>query len=113
METRLPAHLEVSALLRAAQAAGDFGMVLHKGDRDSGSILIVVVENQGLGTLYERLPERDGTRKWSLIKAQVSDNKSEFDDYLARRGEQDRDLWIVELTVADRDRFIREHLSPT
>lgn len=111
MDTRLPAHLEVSGLLRAAQAEGDFGMVLHKGDRDGGTILVVMLDKQGLGTLYERMPQLDGTRKWSLVKAQVSDNKTEFEDYLDRRKRQDRDVWIVELTVAKPQRFIQQTLS--
>ena len=62
MATRLPAHLEVSGLIRRAQAQGGFAMVLHKGEPDSGTILIVMMDNQGLGALYERMPQRDGTR---------------------------------------------------
>lgn len=88
-------------------------MVLQKGDRDGGTILIVILDKQGLGTLYERLPERDGTRKWSLVKSQVTDNKVEFEDYLDRRKSQDPDLWIVELTVAKPQRFIQSALSAT
>ncbi len=113
MSTRLPAHLEVAGLLRSVQADGDFGMVLHKGDRDGGTILVVLLDKQGLGTLYERFPERDGSRKWSLVKSQVIDNKSEFDDYLDRRKSQDPDVWIVELTVAKPQRFIQQTLSGT
>ena len=110
-ENRLPAHLEVSGLLRAAQANGDFGMVLHKGERDSGTILIVMLDNQGLGALFERMPQLDGSRKWTEVKAQVADNKSEFEDYLSRRMGQDPDVWIVELTVAKAEQFIRDNLS--
>ncbi len=113
MDTRLPAHLEVSGLLRAAQAEGDFGMVLHKGDRDGGTILLVLLDKQGLATLFERLPQRDGHRDWSLIKTQISDNKAEFEDYLDRRKRQDPDVWIVELTVAKPQRFIQQSLSGT
>ncbi len=98
-------------MLRAAQAEGDFGMVLHKGDRDGGTILVVLLDKQGLATLYERMPERDGSRKWSLAKSQVIDNKSEFEDYLDRRKRQDPDLWIVELTVAKQQRFIQQCLT--
>ncbi len=88
-------------------------MVLHKGDRDGGTILIVMVDKQGLGTLYERMPQLDGTRKWSPVKVQVSDNKREFEDYLDRRKSQDQDVWIVELTVAKPQRFIQHTLSAT
>ena len=112
MEGRLPAHIEVAGLLRMAQANGDFGMVLHKGERDSGTILVVMLDNQALGTLFERMPQLDGTRKWTKVKVQVPDNKQEFEDYLSRRMGQDPDLWIVELTVAKVEQFIRDNLSP-
>ncbi|CAH0498608.1 DUF1491 family protein [Novosphingobium sp. CECT 9465] len=111
MDSRLPAHLEVSGLIRTAQATGDFGMVLHKGERDGGTILIVILDNQGLGRLFERMPQLDGSRKWIEVKAQVSENKSEFEDYLSRRIRQDPDVWIVELTVAKVEQFICENLS--
>lgn len=113
METRVPAHIEVSGLLRTAQAGGDFGMVLHKGERDAGTILVVMLDNQGLGSLFERMPQLDGTRKWTQIKSQVYDNKQEFEDYLSRRIAQDPDVWIVELTVAKAEQFIRDNLSPS
>ena len=111
MDSRLPAHLEVQGIVRAVQADGGFGMVLHKGERDGGTILIVILENQSLAVLYERMPDLDGRRKWRVSKVQVTDNKQEFEDYLRRRMQQDTDVWIVELTVADRERFVRDNLS--
>ncbi len=113
MEQRFPAHLEVNGLVRAAQARGGFAMVLHKGERDGGTLLVVLVYNQELGVLFERMPQLDGTRKWTRSKAQDSDNKREFDDYLDRRARQDPDVWIVELTVADPERFIQDVLLHT
>jgi hypothetical protein len=97
-------------LLRATEAQGGFGMVLRKGEPDAGTILLVIVEKQELAVLYERLPQLDGTRRWSVSKQQVIDNKTEFEDYLSRRASQDPDVWIVELTVADSERFIRDCL---
>ncbi|MGE8132651.1 DUF1491 family protein [Novosphingobium subterraneum] len=110
-ESRLPAHLEVQGMIRAVQAEGGFAMVLHKGERDGGTVLIVILENQSLGILYERMPDVDGRRKWRISKSQVIENKQEFEDYLSRRMQQDPDVWIVELTVADRERFVRDNLS--
>jgi hypothetical protein len=111
MASRLPAHVEVSGLLRTAQANGDFGMVLHKGERDGGTILIVFLDNQGFGTLFERMPQLDGNRQWSQTRSQTIDNKQEFEEYLSRRMQQDPDVWIVELTVAKVEQFVRDHLS--
>jgi hypothetical protein len=104
--TRLPASLEVSALVRGTQAAGGFAMVLHKGEPDAGTILVVAVDREGLGTLYERLPDATGPRRWVAVRTQQSDSRRDFDDYLDRRTQSDRDVWIVELTIADVERSI-------
>lgn len=105
-ETRLPAHLEVAALLRSVQAAGGFATVLHKGERDAGTILVVLTENGANARLFERVPDASGTREWRLSRSEDSENKHEFADYLVRRGQQDPDLWIVELDIANGERFI-------
>lgn len=106
MEARLPAHLEVAGLLRAAQAAGGFAMVLEKGEREGGTILVVLLENGGNPRVFERMPSLDGPRKWSIAKIEGIDNKQEFSDYLTRRKRQDHDLWIIELDVVNGERFI-------
>ena len=103
---RLPAALEVSGLVRRTQAAGGFAMVLHKGEPDAGTILVVAVDREGLGTLYERLPDPAGPRRWVAVRAQDPATRADFDDYLDRRKTQDRDVWIVELTIADVERSI-------
>jgi hypothetical protein len=107
---RLPAALEATALIRLAESHGGFGMVLHRGEPDSGTILIVILDNQGFGQtlarLFERLPKADGTRGWALAKVQDPENKLEFEEYLKRRVAQDRDVWIVELTIAEGEQFI-------
>ena len=105
-DSRLPAHLEVSALMRATESAGGFAMVLNKGERDAGTILVVIVDKQGLGQLFERLPQVDGSRSWTSTKSQTAEDKHDFNDYLARRGASDPDLWIVELTIPDGERLI-------
>lgn len=103
---RLPAHLEVSGLLQAVSAQGGFATVLAKGERDAGTILVICCANGTNACLFERMPNLDGTRKWTRVKAQDTDNPSDFDDYVARRKAQDCDLWIVELDIANGERFI-------
>ena len=105
---RLPAHLETGAIRRKAESQGGFAMVLHKGDHDAGTILLVF---NGMGTasrLWERMPTLEGSRKWTERNAQVFDNTQELNDFLALRQAQDPDLWILELTVADPERFVSE-----
>ena len=106
MDARIPAHLEVSGLIRRVQAEGGFAAVLKKGERDAGTILIVLAENGGNGRVFERMPQLDGTRAWTCSAKEDIENKGEFIDYLKRRGDQDPDLWVVELDIADGERFI-------
>ena len=106
MDARLPAHLEVSGLLRAVEAAGGFATVLARGERDAGTILVVCCENGRNARLFERMPHPDGDRQWTLVKAQEADNPKDFSAYLDRRRRQDSDSWIIELDIADGERFI-------
>lgn len=106
MDARLPAHLEVSGLLRAVQAAGGFGTVLAKGERDAGTILVLCCERGTDTRAWERMPHPDGERRWTLVKRQEADNPHEFQDWCTRRRQQDPDLWLVELDIADAERFI-------
>lgn len=106
MDERLPAHLEAAAILRMAESHGGFGTVIEKGERDSGTVLIVTMFRGGSARLYERLPQLDGTRPFVLVREQHTENSREFSDYLARRKRQDRDIWILEADVADAERFV-------
>lgn len=103
---RLPAHLEITGLIRAVQAQGGFATVLAKGERDAGTILILTMERGGNGALYERMPQLDGSRKFERVKAQDLENTKDLDEYLARRKAQDSDVWIVELDIVNAERFI-------
>lgn len=106
MEQRLPAHLEVAGLLRQVQGQGGFATVIQKGEREAGTILIVLCENGANARVFERMPQIDGTRKWYCAKREVHENKKEFTDYLTRRGRQDSDVWIIELDIANGERLI-------
>jgi len=103
---RLPAHLEASSLIRLAQTNGGSAMVLAKGERDAGTILIVTMFRGDCMRLYERMPQLDGTRTFVATRSQDTENKTEFSDYLARRQAQDPDIWIIEVDIDDAERFI-------
>ena len=106
MDGRLPAHLEVAGLLRTVSQAGGFAAVLEKGERDAGTILVVCAEKGRNRRLFERMPSVEGPRKWTEIRAEDVDIDVEFDSYLNRRKSQDPELWIIELDIANGERFI-------
>ncbi len=62
MDARLPAHVEVSGLIRAVEGAGGFGMVLQKGEKDAGTLLVLTTQSGGNTRLWERMPQLDGSR---------------------------------------------------
>jgi len=103
---RLPARLEVSALLRAVSAAGGFAAVVNKGEPEAGTLLVICAENGANRRLFERMPSIDEDRGWTLSIVEDAENKQLFDDYLARRKDQDPDLWIIELDIPNGERFI-------
>jgi hypothetical protein len=103
---RLPTHLEVAGWRRAVEAGGGFAAILAKGDPDVGSVLLLTIERGGNPRLWERMPQRDGSRIFTPIGVQSIDNKQDFSEYLARRRAQDPDLWIVELDVPKPERFV-------
>lgn len=106
MSTRLPTHLEISGLIRAVEAAGGFATVLAKGERDAGTMLITTLGRGEPARLYERMPQLDGSRIFTVTREQDSDNPMEFNEYLTKRSRQDPDIWIVELDIADAARFV-------
>lgn len=105
-DTRLPAHLEVAAMIRLAESQGGFATVLARGERDAGTILLLTMYRGENATLYERMPQLDGTRIFTPTKTEDIENKQEFSDYLARRKRQDPDIWLIEADVADAQQFI-------
>jgi len=103
---RLPAHLEASAILRLAESQGGYATVLAKGERDAGTILLVMLCRGEAAELYERMPQLDGSRLFIATKREEPDKKQEFSEYLARRRDQDQDMWLIEVDIADPERFV-------
>ena len=106
MDDRLPAHLEVSGILRAAESQGGFATVLEKGERDAGTILVVTIYHDRPARLFERMPQLDGNRVFVLVRTQDNEKEQDFFEYLTRRKQQDGDIWILEADVADEERFV-------
>lgn len=108
MSIRLPAHLEVGAYIRLAESQGGSGMVLAKGERDAGTILLVIMCRGKDAELYERMPQIDGTRSFVRTKVQDIENPLDFSEYLERRHHQDPDIWILEVDVDATERFVAD-----
>jgi hypothetical protein len=106
MDVQLPAHLEAASLIRRTQAEGGFATVIHKGEAEAGTIMLILCKSGTNPRIYERMPQPDGARIWVCTRAQDVDSKEDFNHYIERRIHQDRDMWIIELDVAQGERLI-------
>jgi hypothetical protein len=107
MSERLPAHLEVAAIMRRAEAEGGFAMVLRKGDPDRGTLTLVVQQRGEIRGILERELGPSFTYEW-IFKPSGSESVSEL---VARRERFDTDFWLIELDVAEPERFIAETIG--
>jgi len=99
---RLPAHLEVSGLVRQVNSAGGFATVLASGERDAGTIMLITCCNGKDYRVYERFPQASGQRHWLCVRESGEDLPA----FIEQRRKRDSDLWIVELDIAQAERFI-------
>jgi hypothetical protein len=108
---RLPPRLEVPALIRRAETQGGFATVLHRGDPESGAVLLLVSSRGRHFGGLERVLGAGGGYQWRTVGPAESAESAEVAAFLAKRRQFDPDLWAVELDIAQPERFIAETTS--
>ena len=108
MSGRLPTHVEVAGLLRRAETDGGFGTVIRRGDKERGSLLLLVGSRGRHVACLERLLDLDGHYIWRSTGPGESAESAEVAEFLGKRARFDEDLWVIELDVAQPERFIAE-----
>lgn len=111
-DPRLKASVEASGLIRRAEADGGFGAVLRKGDPERGSLLIVVRSRGRHVACLERMLAPDGGYRWTAGGPGEAESDRELAEFLAKRVRFDEDLWLIELDIAQPERFIAETTFP-
>jgi hypothetical protein len=92
-------------MIRHVNAAGGTATVLHKGEPDVGSILLICMNKGVVQSVRERVLGADRSYVWTAVGP---DDAGAIDSYLARRRERDPDLWLIELDIAEAERFAAE-----
>ena len=108
MKERLPTHVEVAGILRRVESDGDFATVIRRGDRERGTLLLLVGSRGRHVACLERVLEIDGAYRWKRAGPAESASSAEVSDFLAKRARFDADFWAIELDVALPERFIAE-----
>lgn len=112
MSGRIKSQLLVQALIRQVNAQGGFAVVIHKGDADTGAILVQIYAGSGRDIcLFERIPDFSGGYRLERVATQYCDDPAALAQYIDRRLRSDPDLWIIELDVADGQQFAEEILT--
>ena len=112
MNGRLPTHIEVGGILRRAEAEGGFATVIRTGDRERGSLLLAIASRGMHFAFLERILEINGGYLWRRTGPTESAHPEEVASFLAKRERFDEDSWVIELDVADPERFTAETVAP-
>jgi hypothetical protein len=111
--SRLSASVEAAALIRRAEGEGGFGAVLRKGDAERGSLLLVIRSRHDHVTCLERkLDFATGEYRWAEAGPAAGETNENLADFLTNRTRFDEDLWLIELDIAQPERFIAETTLP-
>jgi hypothetical protein len=111
MIARLASGIVVAALRRRVQAGGGNAVVLAHGDETAGAILLAIAERGVTLRLLSRRLDAAGGYVWDDIALPASGGESGsggIDQLIDRARRRDPDLWVVELDIADAQRFADE-----
>ena len=107
MAERLPAHVEVAAIMRRVEAEGGFATVVRKGDPDRGTLTLILQKKGEIRGILVRELGPNFTYDWVFRKAGFQS----IEDLTARNARFDTDSWLIELDIAEPERFIAETTS--
>lgn len=103
----LSASVEASGLIRRVEAEGGFAAILRKGDPERGSLLLVIRSRGRHIACLERMLGPQGYQ-WGETGPSAADADEVLAEFLAKRVRFDDDLWLIELDIAQAERFIAE-----
>ena len=108
MTGRLPAKLEATALMRQVESNGGFATILKRGDDDRGALILLVAERGLPKALIERRMGSDFAYRWTIVATADAAKPEKFRESTAKQVRFDPDCWLIELDVADAERFVAE-----
>lgn len=93
--------------MRRVEADGGFATVLRKGDPERGVITLIVQKRGEICGFLERELGANFTYEWVLKEA----GSLSITELTARKARFDADFWLIELDIAEPERFIAETTS--
>lgn len=72
-------------------------MVRHKGDPDSGAILLKLDRGESGCSLLSQIRDMDGAQAWMYGGGGELVPEAEAEAYIKRQIDRDPDLWVIEI----------------
>ena len=94
--------------MRRVQSDGGFASVLRKGDPDRGAISLLIAERGEARAVLERRMQADFEYRWAEVPPSDALVGSGWRDWVEKASRIDPDCWLIELDIADAQRFIAE-----
>lgn len=104
---RLTSQVRVQALLRRVHGAGGSAMIRARGDATAGAVLVLAAERGAGWRCLETGLDARGEAAVILTGPTDADEPA-LEAYWQRRRRNDPDLWVVEVDIADAERFAAE-----
>lgn len=111
MTARLTSGMLASALIRRVNDAGGSAVVLARGDATAGGMLVLTIERGANPRFFERGLGADGEPALIPAGPAAIAGENEVTDYWRRRRARNSDLWVIELDIAQAERFIAETMG--
>lgn len=111
MSERLPARVEAAGIVRRVSAEGGFAAILNKGDPDRGALVLLLRERGAFRGLLERQLGPDFSYRWVLSRSERDLDEQQLGELIRGKLRFDADSWLIELDIADPERFIAETTS--
>ena len=96
-QARLKPGIWIKAQLRLCDRAGVTFTVLRRGDGDGGSVLLKILGQDGRADVLAQATAPEGGLAWMRPLGPEPVEEGEADAYLARQGDFDPDIWVLEM----------------
>ncbi len=100
-DDRIPTHIWVEAELRRCSAAAIPAVVVHRGERMGGAVMLKTWQ-QGVGCrLLSQMRDLDGKLSWYPAHKEDTIPEPDADERVRRAIARDPDLWVIEVETPD------------
>ncbi len=97
--------------MRQVESCGGFATVAKRGDPDRGALILLVAERGIPAALIERRLDANFSYNWAIAARPDPANPEKFRESIRNSTSFDADCWLIELDIADAERFIAETIA--